>query len=294
MKVSIVIPNWNGEEKLKKNLPSVLKVKSVEEIIVVDDASSDNSVEILEREFPQVKLIKKNKNSGFSSTVNLGVKNSSCSLVFLLNSDALAKEDCVEKVLDHTKDPKVFSVGFNAGGSWAWGYFKDGYFWHGQARETPKEVHQTLWVSGGSGLFKKSIWDELGGLDELFDPFYEEDVDLGYRATKRGYTNLWAPNAKVEHYRQKGVIEENFPKSFVSRIAQRNQLIFIWKNITDSELIKQHIFTLVKMLVTHPKYWPIFLSALVRLPEILRKRRMEMKRNKYLDKEILSRFRLAS
>lgn len=290
MKVSIVIPNWNGEDKLKRHLPDVLKVEGVDEVVVVDDASSDNSVAVIEENFPQVKCIKKEKNSGFSGAVNTGVYDCSGDIVFLLNSDATPSKGCVKPALRHFTDEKVFSVGCNTGGSWAWGYFKDGFFWHKQAETQPKTAHQTLWVSGGSGFFKKSIWDKLGGLDELFNPFYEEDVDLGYRATKRGYINIWEPDSLVEHYKEVGVIAREFSKAFISKIAQRNQLFFIWKNITSKKLTSQHKKALVKMLLTHPKYWLIFLSARGFLREILKKRTIEVEQNKLTDEEILGKF----
>ncbi len=290
MKVSIVIPNWNGQEKLRKNLPEVLKVNGVDEIIVVDDASSDNSVQIVETEFPKVKLVKRKENGGFATAVNTGFNSASGDLVFLLNSDAVPEKDCVEKVLTHFKKAQVFSVGFNAGGTWSWAEFKDGFFWHKQSEKAAKEVHETLWASGGSSVFRKDVFKELGGMDELMNPFYEEDVDLGYRARKRGYINLWDPEAKVEHYKQKGVIAENFTKEYVSKIAQRNQLIFIWKNIHDSQMINAHITALIKMLITHPKYWRIFLSALVKLPKVLEKRKIEKQKAKLTDKEILNQF----
>lgn len=292
MRVSIVIPNWNGQEKLKKNLPKVLKTKGVSEVVVVDDASTDGSVELIEKEFPEIKLIKRPKNGGFSSTVNLGVKSAKGDLVFLLNSDAVPDVDCLKPILDHFKDPQVFSVGCNVGGTWVWGYFKDGFFWHGQSKENTKDAHQTLWASGGSGVFRKSIWDTLGGLDELFDPFYEEDVDLGYRATKRGYINVFEPNAKVEHYKEPGVIEENFSKSSVARVAQRNQLMFIWKNIHDSQMIRAHILKLIGMLLTKPGYWQVFLPAFGRLSQVLKKRSIEKNESKLSEKEVLAKYSL--
>jgi GT2 family glycosyltransferase len=291
MKVSVVIPNWNGEDKLRRNLPEVFKISGVSEIIVVDDKSTDDSVYLLETKFKQVKLIKKEKNEGFSSTVNLGVKNATGELVFLLNTDAVPAKDSLTFILPHFKHNKVFSVGLNAGGNWSWASFEKGYFWHYEAQKSEKQMtHETLWVSGGSGVFRKSIWEKLEGLDTLFDPFYEEDVDLGYRASKRGYVNLWEPKAKVDHYKEKGVIEENFSKKAVAKIAQRNQLFFIWKNITDEKLYNSHKMALAKKLITNPKYWSIFLSANKHRSEILKKRQIEKRESVVSDQEMLGKY----
>lgn len=293
MKISIVIPNWNGAEKLRKHLPSVLvsaKYSNIAEIIVSDDASTDNSIEVLEKEFPEVTVAKREKNGGFSSNVNFGVSHTDADLIVLLNSDASPKKDFLDSILPHFKDQKVFSVGCNTGGSFARADFKDGFFWHNQASEKPKDAHKTLWVSGGSGVFRRSIWNELGGLDTLYDPFYEEDLDLGYRATKRGYLNLWEPKSIVEHYHEEGVIAQNFKKEKVNKIAQRNQLIFIWKNITSPTLFADHKIALIKKLIRHPKYWQIFLLASVNLQKILEKRRIEIKEEKLTDEEVLAMF----
>lgn len=301
MKISIVIPNWNGEEKLKKHLPGVLKVAragGVHEVIVSDDASTDGSVELLKSEFPEVVLVERKINGGFSSNVNEGVKRCTGDIFLLLNTDAGIDHSIFEFALPHFKNPEVFSVGCNTGGSWAKGEFRDGFFWHGQGQG--KETHRTLWASGGSGIFKKSIWDELGGLDELFNPFYEEDVDLGYRATKRGYVNIWESKAKVEHYHQgvasgdkeMGVIAEYFSKEKVTRVAERNHLIFIWKNITSEKLFTEHKKALAKMLIRHPKYWGTFLTALAKLPEIKKRREVEKREAKLSDEEIFNLFKV--
>src|SRR3989344_1885473 len=171
-KVSIIIPNWNGAEKLKKNLTKVLEVDNIFEVIVVDDGSTDESVKLIENDFPKVKLIKKQKNSGFSSTINLGVKESSGDLVFLLNTDAVPKKDCLKNLLPHFENSKVFSAGFNTGGNWSWAKFSKGFFWHYMSPMDKERVtHKTLWVSGGSGVFKKNIWEKLCGFDEMYDPF---------------------------------------------------------------------------------------------------------------------------
>lgn len=288
---SIVIPNWNGLERLKKNLPQVLNTKGVDEFIIVDDGSTDKSSEFIRANFPQIKLIEKRNNEGFASTVNLGISQAINPLIFLLNTDAVPRSDCLDSVIPHFNDPRVFSVGCNTGGNWSWAYFKEGYFWHYQV--SPKgelSAHETLWANGGSGVFKKSIWDELGGLDEVYNPFYEEDIDLGFRAVKRGYINIWEPLALVEHHKEPGVIMENFSQNTISRIAQRNQLFFIWKNIHDEKLINEHIFALYKKILTNPKYILIVFSALMHILKILSKRSKEKMVSKITDKDILNKY----
>lgn len=296
MKVSVVIPNWNGAIKLTKHLPSILKVANLNnilELMVVDDASTDNSVEVVNKQFPKVKLIQKQKNSGFGSTVNLGVKNAQGDLVVLLNSDAELDRDFLKYILPHFQDKNIFSVGLNAGGNWSWAKFENGFFWHFQVDDDNSgnlKNHQTLWVSGGSGVFRKTIWDKLGGFDPLYDPFYVEDLDLGYRATKRGFINIWESRAKVEHYREKGVIEENFSKKIITDTAERNQLIFTWKNITSPKMTRSHQRALAKRLLLQPKYWPIFLRAIKNLPQIYKKRQIEKNEAKLSDEKLLSKF----
>lgn len=297
MNVSIVIPYWNGTEKIKKHLPGVLKFakeNNISEVIASDDNSKDETVRLLKEKFPEVIVIERKKNEGFASNVNSGFEKAKGDFVFLLNSDASPDRNVLKFALPHFDDPKVFSVGCRIdNGLWATGKFEKGFFWHNQARkDTPCEAksHQTLWASGGGSIFRKSIWDELKGFDTLYNPFYEEDVDLGYRATKRSYINIWESRALVEHYKEPGVIALNFKKETITKIAERNHLIFIWKNITSEKLIVEHHVALVKRLIAHPKYWLIFLSALKKYPEIMRKRKIEKKEAKITDEEIFSLF----
>lgn len=297
MKISIVIPYWNGEEKIKKHLGNVLKFakeNNVLEVIASDDCSSDGTVKILKEEFPDVIIVERSKNGGFASNVNSGFEIAKGEFIFLLNSDATPEKDALKFAMPHFDNPKVFSVGCRVGeGLWSTGKFEKGFFWHNQAeniKEKEIKAHQTLWASGGGSIFRKSIWDELGGFDPLYNPFYEEDVDLGYRAMKRGYINIWEPKSEVEHYKEPGVIAENFKKETITKIAERNHLIFIWKNITSNKLIKEHKVALSKMLALHPGYWPVFLSALKKYPEIMKKREIENKEAKLTDEEIFGLF----
>ncbi|MFA6453502.1 MAG: glycosyltransferase [Microgenomates group bacterium] len=296
VKVSIVIPYWNGAEKIKKHLPKVLEFahkNNIKEIIASDDASTDGTVGLLKNDFPEVIIVERKKNEGFASNVNSGFAKASGDLVFLLNSDASPDMDALKYALPHFENEQVFSVGCNVGGLWAIGKFENGYFWHNEAdveQEGEIKSHQTLWASGGSAIFRKSVWDELKGLDELFNPFYVEDVDLGYRATKRGYINIWEPKSKVEHYKEKGVIESNFSRNKINDTAERNMLIFIWKNITSEKLINEHKKALIRRLFSHPKYWSIFLAAFPKYPEIMKKREIERKYARLTDEEIFNIF----
>lgn len=295
-KISIVIPYWNGAEKIYKHLPKVLefaKANKITEVVATDDASTDETVALLKKDFPEIIVVERKINQGFASNVNTGFRKATGDYIFLLNSDAFPKDGALKFALPHFENPKVFSVGCNVGGLWAIGGFKNGFFWHDQARQTTSgeaKAHQTLWASGGSSFFRKSIWEELGGMDELFNPFYVEDVDLGYRATKRGYINIWEQRSRVEHYKESGVIENHFSESTISNIAERNMLIFIWKNITSEKLMAEHQLALAKRLMQHPKYWLIFLAALKKYPEIMSERQREKKYAQLADEEVFNIF----
>ena len=89
---------------------------------------------------------------------------------------------------------------------------------------------------------EKSIWDELGGLDILYNPFYWEDIDLSYRARKSGYKTLFENKSVVRHEHEKGSIKNKYNPQDVKKIAYKNQFIFAWKNSDFSTLIYGHFW----------------------------------------------------
>lgn len=294
MKVSIIIPSYNTEWLLEKNIPHVLKAQKNEknnivEIIVVDDASPDGSVDLLKKKFPEVKVVKHKINRGFSSSVNTGARTSKGDLLVLLNTDVIPEKDFLVSTLPLFKDDGVFAISFSEKGySWAKGEFKNGFVEHGLGTKT-KKVHDTFWVSGGSGVFRRDYWMSLGGMDEkLFSPFYWEDLDLGYRALKRGYKLLWDPDSRVLHKHESTI--GLLPKKYVGRIRERNQLIFIWKNITSPILIRKHIVGLIKRILRHPGYLRIVIMAFIKIKSILIARKKEKKDCKISDEAIFARF----
>src|SRR3989344_3484019 len=294
MNVSVIIPNYNGLELLHRNLPYVMTayrnlINRILEVIVVDDMSKDESVRFLKSNYPEIKLIRHKKNRGFSATVNTGVRGSKGNYIVLLNSDVKPSVDFLRNAIPHFENEKVFAVSFaEENFSWAKGFFKNGFVGHEPGKYINK-THETFWVNGGSGIFRRDYWVMLGGMDEkLLSPFYWEDIDLCYRAQKRGLVCLWEPGAKVLHEHEQTV--KRLPQKYVRKIRERNQLLFIWKNITSQRLFRKHQTKLFEYILRHPGYTLVFMRALKSLPDVIKARRREKKESKVSDEAIFSKF----
>ena len=292
--VSVVMPNLNGEKLLEKNLPFLLKAmanskNNIREIIIVDDGSWDESVKLLTKKFPEVTLIKHKVNRGFSASVNTGTRMAKGDLVLLINTDVIPSEDFLVPVFKHFEDDRVFAVSLHEEGfAWAKGSFWGGYIQLAMGEET-KTPHRSFYVSGGSGVFRRSIWMELGGMDEkLLSPFYWEDIDICYRAEKRGYINLWEPDGKVVHKHESTI--SKFPKKYVQRVKERNQLLVIWKNIGSPTLMRNHVIGILRRAIKHPGYFRIILMALGRLGIALKARKKEIKQSKVSDETVFMHY----
>lgn len=246
MKITAVVPNYNGLHLLKRNLVTLIRIFGKTDLVVVDDGSRDGSVDWLKSHYPALKIIEKVTNSGFATSVNLGVKAAEGDIIVLLNTDVVPKPDFLEALIQHFKDEKVFAVGCLDESTEKTqlvergrgvGKFARGFLVHSRG-----EVNQstTLWVNGGSGAFRKSIWEKLGGMDELFDPFYWEDIDISYRAQKSGYKIVFEPQAVVRHEHETGSIKSHYSQEIIKKIAYRNQFLFVWKNITDLNYVINH------------------------------------------------------
>lgn len=305
MDISIVIPNYNGKDLLAKNLPKIYgELMSYQsgktEIIIVDDASRDGSVSFISNfklQTSNIKLIVNEKNLGFPPTVNKGVKAASGEIVVLLNTDICPEEGFLEPLLAHFKDEKVFAVGcldksiegkktvLRGRGLGEW---KRGFLVH---RKGEIDKTNTLWASGGSSAFRKAIWESLGGFNELFAPFYWEDIDISYRALKSGYKVLFEPKSVVVHEHEKGAIKARYSSLQVKTIAYKNQFIFVWEN-ADSNLIFSHVLWLpyhkVKALLRLD--WPFFLGffkAFLLIPQVLSFRHKAQKLFVKKDEEVI-------
>ena len=311
MNISIIIPNYNGAKLLEKNLPKVLEAvnfykKGKAEIIIVDDASQDNSVlsirnyvSSIKNEELDTKILENEENMGFSITVNRGVRESSGDVMILLNTDVSPEKNFLEPLLKHFKNEKVFAVGcmdrsiekgktiLRGRGLGEW---KRGFLVH---RRGEIDNTNTLWVSGGSAAFKKSIWEQLGGLDKLYSPFYWEDIDLSYRALKSGYKIFFEPRSIVVHSHEEGIIKKKFSESKIRTIAYRNQFIFVWINITDLNMQFEHLIWLplhfIKAILRLDIAFVLgFFEALILFPEIIKSSFRYQKLFIKKDRDILS------
>ena len=252
MNISIVIPVYKNEELFKKNLLiNMPYFKDLEIIIVNDDPS--HSIEQTLSLWPHITLIENKKNIGFAGTVHTGILQAKGEIVLLLNTDVILKDTSYLSAINHFQNNKeLFAVSFaqveknNEIVGKNIFFWKNGFIQHSKAPDLSFGFNG--WAEGGSCMIDKSKYLELNGFDTIYSPFYWEDIDLSYRAWKSGYTILFDPSILVEHHHE-STIGSFFSKNYITTIAYRNQLLFIWKNITDETLRHEHTTALIKQLI---------------------------------------------
>jgi len=300
-KISVIIPNYNGKHLLAKNLPSVIKNCKSCEIIVVDDASADDSVDYIAKNFKQIKIVRLDTNKGFAAAINSGVKVASGNLIVLLNSDVSPRESFLKAALKYFKDPTTFAVGFadlsheggrivirGRGGA----SFNKGFVTHSKLQSVSGE---TFWVSGGAGIFDKKKFLDLGGFDTVFAPFYWEDIDLAFRAWQVGYRCVFEPKSKVDHFHEEGAIKKSKSSFFIKTVSYRNQLLFVWKNITDPIFLIQHVLWLPyhftqALMSLDVAFFAGFIWAIVQIPKLIFNYSLFTIHYSLSDREVLGRF----
>ncbi len=300
---SIVITNFNGKDLLDTCLPSVLEAADTDgekhEIIVVDDGSNDGSPEHVKAEYSSVRLVKMHRNQGYGKSVNAGVRAARNEIIILLNNDVVVEKNFLRPLLSHFPNPSLFAVGPTILASGArpllgglnLGSFKLGRISIRTIRETAHTGHSLPNLFVGMGAYERSKFLELEGYDPIFRPFYYEDVDLCYRAWKRGWKVFYEP-ASVIYHEHGSTINRAYSELYVRLIAKKNYLLFHWKNITDLRIILSHFLLipprLLKALLARD-FEPILSHwcALKQLREVLQKRYREKKHHKLRDEEIM-------
>ncbi len=210
---SVVIPNFNGERYLPTCLAALRRQTFTDfEVIVADDASTDGAVELVERDFPEVRLVLNRQNQGFAVTCNTGAAASNGRFVVLLNNDTEPDEKWLEelakvivanpnaaavasKLLLFDRRNTLHTAGDALGID---GVARNLGVWQRDIGQFDAGT-QIFSACGGASAYRREVWDALGGFDEEFR-MYLEDVDWGFRAHLAGYESVFAPEAKVYHH----------------------------------------------------------------------------------------------
>ena len=252
---SVVIPNWNGKDLLAKYLPAVVEALAdnpANEVIVVDDGSTDGSAEFVRANFPGVRLVALERNQGFGGASNAGFSAAANDIVVLLNSDMRVERGFLAPLVEGFADPAVFAVSCQiffsdpnrvreetglTQGWWEDGGLRVRHRSDGEIRD----LYPCFYGGGGSCAFDRRKFLEIGGFDHLFRPFYLEDTDLGYLAWKRGWKVLYQPRSVVWH-EHRGTIGKKFSQGYIQSVLKKNFVLFCWKNIHEWRRLGSHFF----------------------------------------------------
>ncbi len=261
--VSVVIPTFKGRHLLERFLPSVIEscrryvaaTDAPVEILLVDDGGGDDTAEWLAaRAFPFVRLLPQPVNRGFAPTCNVGFREARFPVVWLLNNDIETTPDALAPLVAHFADPNVFAVSCRAlrlGGEAIDGAGRLGEvvrgFWKVFANydvlpeydRAARGELPTMTASGGYSAFDREKLVALGGFEELLAPFYWEDVELCYRAWKRGWDVRYEPASLVFH-QMSATIGKRFAREEVEVVATRNRILMHWIHLHDARWWAMH------------------------------------------------------
>ncbi len=278
--ISVIIPNYNGENLLKENLPLVVSATNFfnlgggcSEIIVVDDASEDNSISVLKK-FKNIKIVKHTSNKGYAEAVYSGVISAKYRYVFLLNSDVKIPENIFEELLKPFTNQDTFAsspVITNINGRISSGSYKVPFIKRGELKFEKwkhlkfkkEEMLNTLFCSGGSALIDKDKFLSLKGFHPIYKPFYYEDTDICVRAWKKGWQSYFVPSVSVIHHHQSTI--KKFHKNFyIKTIMRRNRFFLLWSNLPFKFLLFNHIPNVLPRIVSYSiKFDFSYLSGLI-------------------------------
>jgi O-antigen biosynthesis protein len=309
---TIIVLNWDGKHLLEESLPAVIEAVRFNggdhQIMVVDNGSADGSAEFVRSHFPQIHLLALDRNYGFAGGNNRGAERADTEIVVFLNNDMIVDRNFLKPLLDGFHDSSVFAVTSQiffadptrrreeTGKTRA--LFERGFFelWHGEitSADEARETVPVFWAGGGSCAIDRRKYLAIGGLDTLYHPFYMEDTDLSYQAWKRGWKCLLAPASRVVH-KHRSTTRPKFGHDFVENTIRKNRFLLIWKNVSDTSMLVQHLANLPRIhgremiqngaMFEVRAYW----RAVRQLPEAASKRLSNQ--NQYLvsDREVLAR-----
>ncbi|MDT3387376.1 MAG: glycosyltransferase family 2 protein [Bacteroidota bacterium] len=253
MYIAIVILNWNGAAMMRRYLPTLLEYSEGDAVVwVADNASTDESMQMLSSGFPQVKTIQLDKNYGFAEGYNRALKQISADYYVLLNSDVEVTEQWLQPLLEYMdahKDvaacqPKILSIAdrgqFEYAGA-SGGYIdRFGYpFCRGRIFDTVERdegqydnIADLLWATGACLMIRAQDYHRVGGLDGRFFA-HNEEIDLCWRLRQLGRRIVCIPQSHVYHVGGGTLPKSNPMKTYLNF---RNNLTMLYKNLPSDEL----------------------------------------------------------
>ncbi|HUR87218.1 MAG TPA: glycosyltransferase family 2 protein [Solirubrobacteraceae bacterium] len=208
--VAVVIVNYNGEALLPDCLAALAaQTRPPAEIVVADNGSRDRSLALLRASHPEAGILELHRNHGFAGGANRGVAATSAPWVCVLNSDATPAPDWLAQLLAAPRDDRTWALGSvlvsaatgrieSAGDQYSPEGFAYKLLRDRPLSDLPDEPYRVFAAPGAAPVFRRDVFDALGGYEERFFLYYE-DVDLAFRAILAGYHALLVPQARVAH-----------------------------------------------------------------------------------------------
>lgn len=238
--LSVVIPNYNGVRLFPHTMPTVFEALSTlqmpYEVLVVDDCSPDGSAAFLQKEFPDVRVISNEKNSGFVLTANRGMRNAKYDLALLLNSDVKLTPHYFDNQFKYFERADTFGVMGRIIG-WDDNIIQDGAKYpsfHGvkiktsgnyllENEEEMKSGLYSMYLSGANALVDRKKFLEIGGLNEAFAPIYVEDYELSLKAWRMGW-KCYYDHSSICRHQVSTTMRSKEKENYVKKIYNRNKM----------------------------------------------------------------------
>jgi GT2 family glycosyltransferase len=248
VRVAVVILNWNGRKFLEKFLPALLLHSNKEiEIIVADNASTDNSVQFLKSDYPSIRIIQHKGNFGFARGYNLALEQVEAKYYVLLNSDIEVTPGWIEPVIELMEsdsriaacqpkirsysEPEKFEYAGAAGGfidKYGYPFCRGRMFQHMEIDEGQyDDVTEIFWATGACMFVRAELFHKYGGLDEDFFAHMEE-IDLCWRLQNEGFKIIYCPSSVVYHIGGGTLPKISWRKTYLNF---RNNCVLLYKNL---------------------------------------------------------------
>jgi GT2 family glycosyltransferase len=309
--LSIVIPTWRGRHLLEAYLASVTEAAAQYhatraadvEVVVVDDAGGDDTGTWLADRHRDIRLIQHTRNLGFAAACWTGFQAAMHPLVLLLNNDVRLKRDCIAPMVEHFADPLVFAVTgkmfnqnedvFCNGGKVA--HFRRGMWSTYENYDLLPGIRPDLTLLSFTAIGAFSIYDrpkflEIGGFDQL--AAMVEDVEISYRAWKRGWTVKYEPRS-IAYHDASQTMDKRYKRRRLDMLSRRNWIMMHWMLLHDGSMFRRHLLAITARFLTSwlildwRFYWGIA-TGLSHLRMISRKRKETRRTMARSDRELLA------